>query len=85
MTSAARTSPAKLDLGTLNFEEDNLLSKLDFNAIDCSKNLLLTSETPKGLSPVDCNGPSWNDFTVDRVLGEGSFGRVYKVYRKLVA
>jgi uncharacterized protein (UPF0262 family) len=31
---------------------------------------------------VALTGPSWDDFEVDFLLGEGAYGKVFKVYRK---
>ena len=30
------------------------------------------------------NGPSWDNYTVDSILGEGAYGKVFKVHKKLV-
>lgn len=30
----------------------------------------------------EVHGPSWDDFVIEKVLGEGAYGKVYKVHMK---
>lgn len=31
----------------------------------------------------DNQGPKWDDFVIDKLLGQGAYGKVYKVHKKL--
>lgn len=67
-------------------DEDLLLSspRILVSNVDDDEDLTLPLVKPVENKPKnEVQGPSWDDFVIEKVLGEGAYGKVYKVHKKL--
>ena len=66
-------------------EDDDLLlssPKLSLAPHDSEERSVISQWKVSPQSKKEEKGPSWDDYVVDSILGEGAYGKVYKVHKK---